>query len=153
MNPISNIQYPKFPGLFPATTHSPEETRELGAKIAGELRPGDVLALYGELGAGKTHLVQGIARALGVPDGAVTSPTFTIVNEYTGPYFDIYHFDAYRIKSQDEFYELGFEDYFYGDGLCIVEWPDKVESLLPENTIRLKLSHLNMDDRKIEQVK
>lgn len=150
MNSKSKIQNPKLQDLLPCTTHSPEETKALGAKVAGLLKPGDVLALYGDLGAGKTHLVKGIAAAAGIPENDVSSPTFTILNEYTGPSYEIYHFDAYRTKHPDEFYELGFEDYFYGNGLTIVEWPEKVEALLPEDTIRLRLTHAGEHARRIE---
>lgn len=108
------------------------------------------MALYGDLGAGKTHLVKGICAAAGIPRGAVTSPTFTLLHEYPGERYPIYHFDAYRIKRIEEFFELGYEDYFYGAGLCLVEWPEHVEALLPEYTLRLRLSHLGGDQRRID---
>jgi tRNA threonylcarbamoyladenosine biosynthesis protein TsaE len=109
------------------------------------------VALYGDLGAGKTHLIKGICAALGVPEARVTSPTFTLVNEYAGDAFPIYHIDAYRIRHLDEFFELGYEDYFYGNGLCLIEWPEKVEPLLPAHTLRLQLTHLGGDRRLIER--
>ena len=129
--PLFHTSTPEMPAdglrdLLPRTTKSPEETMKLGERLAGLFRPGDIVGLYGDLGAGKTHLVKGIAAALGIPEAGVTSPTFTLMNEYAGPSFEVYHFDAYRIKSTDEFYELGFEDYFFGDGLCLIEWPEKV---------------------------
>ena len=136
--------------LLPQTTHSPEETMALGARMAERFRPGHIVALYGELGAGKTHLVKGIATALGIPSEAVTSPTFTLLNEYAGRELEVYHFDAYRIKSTDEFYELGFEEYFFGDGLCLIEWPERVEPLLPSGTLRIRLAHVEGDRRTVE---
>ncbi len=138
--------------FLPAETTSPAETMALGARLAERLRPGDVVALYGDLGAGKTHLAKGLCAALGVPEADVNSPTFTIVNEYDGSAFPIYHFDAYRIRHADEFFELGFEDYFYGRGLCLVEWPERIEALLPPATLRLRLSHVDEHRRRIEQL-
>ncbi len=124
----------------------------LGERLAAHLEAGDVVALYGDLGAGKTHLVKGIARALGVPPETVSSPTFTIVHEYDGA-VPIYHMDAYRIERLDELYELGYEEYFYGEGICLVEWPARVEALLPDDAIRLRLTHLGGDRRRIESVR
>ena len=140
--------------LLPVETTTPEETKAFGAALAARLAPGDVVALYGDLGAGKTHLVKGVAAAFGVPEQAVVSPTFTIVNEYAGARAGrdvaLYHFDAYRIRHVDEFFELGFEDYFYGDGICLVEWPERVEALLPAGALRLRLSHRGESRRSIE---
>ena len=146
----SRIQ--KFDALLPKETVSPEETMALGEALASELQPGDVVALYGDLGAGKTHLIKGISKTLGVPGQHVTSPTFTIVHEYEGTRMPVYHFDAYRIQNPHEFFELGYEDYFFGNGLCLIEWPEHVESLLPGHTIRLRLSHRGRDRRRIELV-
>ncbi len=139
---------PRHPAL-PLETESPEETSAFGAQLAALLQPGDVVALYGDLGAGKTHLAKGICGALGIPEAEVTSPTFTLINEYAGRCLTVYHFDAYRIRSEAEFYELGFEDYFYGDGICLVEWPERVASLLPEDCLRLRLSHGGDNRRRI----
>jgi tRNA threonylcarbamoyladenosine biosynthesis protein TsaE len=139
--------------LLPVETRTPDETKAIGAALAARLSSGDVVALYGDLGAGKTHLVKGIAAALGVPEESVNSPTFTLVNEYTGRDFPLYHFDAYRIRHLDEFFELGYEDYFFGDGLCLIEWPERIEPLLPPATLRLRLSHLGEHRRRIEEVK
>ncbi len=108
------------------------------------------MALYGDLGTGKTHLVKGICTAYGVPEATVTSPTFTLVNEYAGEAFPIYHLDAYRIERLQEFFELGYEEYFFGDGLCLIEWPAHVEPLLPEHTLRLRLTHLGGNRRRID---
>ena len=103
--------------LLPAETASVEETMALGERLADHFQPGDIVALYGDLGAGKTHLVKGIARALGVDEAVVSSPTFTIVQEYAGTW-PIYHIDAYRVEDLDEFYELGYED----EGRAFFSW-------------------------------
>lgn len=139
-------------GLLPAETASSDETIALGRKLAASLETGDVVALFGDLGAGKTHLVKGICTAFGISEAHVNSPTFTLVNEYAGQDGMVYHFDAYRIKRIDEFFELGYEDYFYGDGICLIEWPERIEPLLPDHTLRLKLVHRGGDQRRIEQV-
>ena len=135
--------------LLPAESASPDETVALGRRLADVLQPGDVLALYGDLGAGKTHLVKGLCAGLGVPAATVSSPTFTLVNEYDGA-LPVYHFDAYRIERVEEFFELGYETYFFGDGVCLVEWPERVEALVPDHAIRLRLTHLGGDRRRIE---
>ncbi len=135
--------------LLPAETPSAAATMALGRRLAAHLGPGDVVALYGDLGAGKTHLVKGICAALGVAEAAVTSPTFTLVNEYAGRDFPVYHLDAYRVRRIEEFFELGYEEYVYGEGLCLVEWPEKLEGLLPPHTLRLRLEHLGGDRRRI----
>ena len=148
----SDIRNSKFEDVLPVETASADETMALGERLAALFQAGDVVALYGDLGAGKTHLVKGIARGLGVPAAAVSSPTFTIVQEYDGE-LPIYHIDAYRIQHPDEFFELGYEEYLYGDGLCLIEWPARVEDLLPDATIRLRLSHQGGDQRRIERVR
>lgn len=139
----------RLQALLPAETEAPAETQALGGALAAALRAGDVVALYGDLGAGKTHLVKGVCAALGVPPASVNSPTFTLVNEYAGHDLPIYHFDAYRVKDVAEFFELGYEDYFYGPGLSLVEWPEHVEPLLPAHTLRLQLTHLGEHRRRI----
>ena len=99
--------------------------------------------------AEKTHLTRGISSAFDIDQDSVTSPTFTLVNEYRGPSITLYHFDAYRIKEINEFFEMGYEDYFFSDSICIIEWPEKVEPLLPDHTIRLYLEHTGPASRKI----
>lgn len=135
---------------LPVETDAVEATEALGRQIGTDLNSGDVLALYGDLGAGKTHFVKGICAAFGVPPEQVTSPTFTLVNEYDGAAFPIYHIDAYRLRSLDEFFELGYEEYLFGNGLCLIEWPEKVEPLLPPYTLRLRLTHLGGDRRRVD---
>ena len=136
--------------LFPVETASTAETVELGRRLGARLVSGDVVALYGDLGAGKTHLVKGICAAVHVDPERVTSPTFTLVNEYVGGDVPVYHVDAYRIRHLAEMFELGFEAYLEGDGLCLIEWAERVEPLLPEGTIRLRLTHAGEDRRRVE---
>ena len=136
--------------LLPVETASPEETAALGEAVAQLLSPGAVVALYGDLGAGKTHFAKGFFSAYGVPADAVSSPTFTIAHEYPGA-LPLYHLDAYRLRSTDEFFELGHEDYLYSKGLCLIEWPERVEALLPDHTLRLRLSHVSETRRRIER--
>ena len=138
--------------LLPAETNSPEETQTIGVSIAQKLQSGNIVALYGDLGAGKTHITKGICQGLDIDSEFVNSPTFTLVNEYAGGKIPVYHFDAYRIKSIDEFYEMGFEDYFYDDAICIIEWPSRIEKLLPDDTIRLKLTHISEKKREISLI-
>lgn len=109
--------------------NSIEETDKIGYKIGKLLEKGDIVCLAGDLGAGKTTLTKSIARGLGI-DEEVTSPTFTIINEYDGR-VPVYHFDVYRIMNIDEMYDIGYEEYFYGDGICIVEWASQIRELIP----------------------
>lgn len=200
--------------LLPAETHSPDETLALGRAVATLLQPGDIVALYGDLGAGKTVFARGICDGLGVDPSIVGSPTFTILNEYEGAYLHdrkdapendreddpaddradgddgglqsisarrsrpehhstpaarstdarrstnkrrstsvpVYHFDAYRIDRIDEFYGIGYEEYFFGDGICIVEWASKIEALLPDDALRLWLDHGGGDLRRLSRI-
>lgn len=112
------------------TSNSAEETKRIAADFAKTLKAGDTVCMYGEMGAGKTAFVQGLARGLGI-DAHITSPTFTIVNEYEGR-LPLYHFDVYRISDSDEMYEIGYEEYVYGDGVSVIEWPQLIDDILPE---------------------
>lgn len=120
------------------TSYSPEETKQLGEKMAALLQPGDVICLNGDLGAGKTAFSQGVARGLAV-DSWVTSPTFTLINEYEGR-LHLYHFDVYRLEGPAEMEDLGYEEYFYGDGVCLVEWAERVEEVLPQERLDIRLT-------------
>jgi tRNA threonylcarbamoyladenosine biosynthesis protein TsaE len=122
-------------------TASIEETLELGRKMSLELKPGDVIALSGVLGAGKTCLVKGIALGLGIGE-PVTSPTFTIIQEYDGR-IPLYHIDLYRITDPAELDDLGIEEYLHGDGVTVIEWPEKAASLLPHYTLAVGISVLD----------
>ena len=112
-------------------TFSPQETLALGRKLGEEAQPGDVCTLIGDLGVGKTVLTQGIAEGLGIIE-PICSPTFTIVQVYEEGRMPFYHFDVYRIGDIEEMDEIGYEDYFYGDGVCLVEWAELIEELLPK---------------------
>jgi len=114
------------------------ETEKLGERIGQAAVPGMVVALIGDLGTGKTTLTKSIARGLGVTE-TVTSPTFNIIREYKSGRIPLYHFDVYRIADPDEMFELGYEEYFYGDGICIVEWADIIEELLPEDAVIIRI--------------
>jgi len=140
----------QFGGLLPITTDSPAATREVGRQLAGTLHPGTVVALYGDLGAGKTELVRGICRGLGVAEDSVHSPTYTIVHEYRGRGGSVYHIDAYRLERIEEFFDLGYEDYFFSEGVTLIEWAERVEPVLPPGAIRIRLSHAGEDRRLIE---
>ena len=119
-------------------TNSPQETKELGKKMAERAKPGDVFTLVGDLGVGKTVFTQGIAEGLGI-DEPVNSPTFTIVQEYESGRMPFYHFDVYRIGDPAEMDEIGFDDYIYGDGLCLIEWADLIEEILPEKRVAIRI--------------
>ena len=136
---------------LPITTHGPEETMALAGRIAEVIEPPQVIGLYGDLGSGKTQFVKGFCRALDISPARVTSPTFTIVNEYAGNY-PVYHIDAYRIGSVEEFYEFGYEQYFFGDGICLIEWAERVEELLPEGAVGLQFEHQGGDRRGIRGI-
>jgi tRNA threonylcarbamoyladenosine biosynthesis protein TsaE len=126
-------------------TNSPEETKKIGKEIGKLARPGDLLAFYGELGAGKTCFIQGISQQLEVKD-YVTSPSFTIINEYQGK-IPIYHFDLFRLNSAEEILELGYEEYFYGEGLTVIEWAEKIEQLLPREHLKIDIKFKDRYER------
>ncbi len=128
-------------------THSPEETEALGQRLARCLAAGSVVALYGDLGAGKTAFVRGMARGLEIEE-SVTSPTFTIVNEYPGDP-PLFHFDMYRLKNAGELYDIGWEDYLDRGGICVTEWSENVEEALPEDAVRVIFERLSDTDRRI----
>ena len=132
------------------TSESPEQTIELGQRIGQQLKGGEIIAVCGPLGSGKTHLIKGIAAGTGAEDRrSVTSPTFVIVNEYKGR-LDIYHVDAYRLNSIDEFEMIGFDDFCYPGSVVLIEWADKIESVLQGlDYIRIQISHDSKTKRKI----
>ena len=119
-------------------THSPAETEALGARLAEALDAGRVVAFTGDLGAGKTAFVSGMARALGVEE-RVTSPTFTIVNEYEGGRLPLFHFDMYRLGDADELFHIGWEDYLARGGICAVEWSENVAEALEPDAVRVSI--------------
>lgn len=119
-------------------TDSSEDTEILGEKIGSSLEPGTFIALYGDLGAGKTTLTKGIAKGLDVPD-LVHSPTFNLIHEHYGR-LPVYHFDVYRLQGAADMEDLGYEEYFYGDGVAIVEWPEKISDVLPEDRLEVHIT-------------
>ena len=132
----------------PVETTSAGETIAFGRKLADELAAGTVLALHGDLGAGKTCLVKGIAAGLGVQPEA-TSPTFTIIHEYSGGRLPLFHIDLYRLDSVNETLAIGIEDYLNGDGVTVIEWAEKIAPLLPERTIHARLEITGENTRRI----
>ena len=123
------------------TTHSPKETQELGFRIGKLLKEGNIVALIGDLGTGKTCLTQGIARGVGIDaNQVVNSPSYILINEYTGS-CPIYHIDLYRIRDSVELEDLGLEEYIYGCGICVIEWADRLLESLPESYLKILLSH------------
>ena len=122
-------------------TCGPGETRDLGLRLGASARSGQVYALSGDLGAGKTVLAQGFAEGLGIK-GPVTSPTFTLMQLYPGGRLPLCHMDTYRLEEEAELEAVGGHEYLYGEGVCLVEWPERVEGLLPEDTVRIVLERL-----------
>ena len=128
---------------------SAEQTWEIARFIGGKLRKGDVLALSGELGSGKTCFTGGLARGLGVNEKyQITSPTFTLINEYPAR-FKLYHFDVYRLNGYSEFEDLGYEEYFCSDGIVVIEWAEKIVQILPANTFFISFEYIDENRRKI----
>jgi tRNA threonylcarbamoyladenosine biosynthesis protein TsaE len=115
-------------------THSARETWEFGRKIGEQAKPGQVYTLTGDLGVGKTVFTQGVAKGLEIQE-AVSSPTFTILQEYTQGRMPFYHFDVYRIGDIEEMEEIGYDDYFFGEGICLIEWANLIEEIIPEDAI------------------
>ena len=135
------------PDTLDFISHSETQTRRLGARLATLLNPGDVLALTGELGTGKTRWVQGVCQGLAVVD-PVNSPTFTLVNEYEGRY-PVYHIDLYRLDQSSEMLSFGLEDYLYGTGITLIEWAERAANFLPVDYLAVKLYHLEDTKRRI----
>ena len=128
-------------------SHNPQQTFEIGSRLAGELRPGAVLALAGDLGAGKTQLVKGLAAGLGI-ETEPTSPTFTLIHEYPGR-LPLFHIDLYRLESAEEVLGIGIDEYLAGEGVTVVEWADKFAELMPPGTRWIRFRVLEGDDREI----
>ena len=128
-------------------TNSPQETEAVGEKLAQKLTPGTILAYHGDLGAGKTAFTRGLAKGLGYPD-SVTSPTYTIVNEYLGGRMPLFHFDMYRLHSADDLWDIGWEDYLERGGVCAVEWSENVADAL-EDPIFITIEKTGEESRRI----
>ena len=129
-------------------THSAEETIALGYKIGKKLKKGDIIAMQGTLAAGKTTITKGIAQALEISE-EITSPTFCLISEYSGK-MPLYHMDVYRLDGTEDFINLGVDDMLYGDGVCLIEWSEKIMEELPKNTIILRILPQEDGSRKIE---
>ena len=124
-----------------------DETSSLGQSLGRVAEPGDVIALFGDLGAGKTTLTQFIGQGLQVPDSCyITSPTFSLLHEYPGR-IPLFHMDLYRLSGEDDVIDLGFEDYLYGDGLVVIEWPDRLGALMPDNRLAIELTMTSESSR------
>ena len=130
-------------------SRNPEDTFFIGKIIGENLSIQDVVALIGELGAGKTCITQGIARGVGVPNlYPITSPSFTLINEYQGRVI-LYHFDLYRLTGSHDIEDLGYEEFLFGDGISVIEWADKIRDILPSNTLFISLKYLNENEREM----
>jgi len=128
-------------------SNAPDETITFGKQMAKELSPGDTICLEGDLGAGKTHFVKGLAAGLGISPGRVQSPTYTLINEYGGR-LPLYHFDCYRMESPREALEIGAEEYFYGQGVSVIEWPRRIAELIPPDALWISISSIDKETRK-----
>ncbi len=126
-------------------SHSEAETEDLGRRLAAALGPGAVVAYRGDLGLGKTAFTRGLARGLGY-QGRVTSPTFTIVNEYEGTGLPLFHFDMYRLEGPEDLFGIGWEDYLARGGVCAVEWSERVEEALPEDAVTVTIARCSEDE-------
>ena len=127
-----------------------EHIDEAARQFVSQIGDRHVFAFYGSMGAGKTTFIKAVCEELGVED-VITSPTFAIVNEYTTPSEEaIYHFDFYRIKKLEEVYDMGYEDYFYSGSLCLIEWPELIEELLPEDAVKVNITEQEDGSRKVE---
>ena len=132
-------------------SHSEEQTYDIGKTIGNNAKPGQIFCLHGDLGVGKTVFTKGFAKGIGVED-VISSPTFTIVQEYDNGEMPFYHFDVYRISDSEEMYEIGFEEYIYGGGVCLIEWAELIKDILPENVMNITIEKdldKGLDYRKI----
>lgn len=125
-----------------------EETKKFGEKLCEKLTAGSIVALTGDLGTGKTTLTKAIAAGLGVTD-VITSPTFNIVKQYDSGRLPLYHFDVYRIGDVDEMHEIGYEEYFFGDGVCVIEWADLIEEIIPDDAVRIEIEYGEKEGERI----
>ena len=134
----SNPEYGKRGNMLVLESFSAEDTFRAGQQFGEKAVPGQIYALMGDLGVGKTVFTQGVASGLGIKE-PVNSPTFTIVQEYHEGRLPFFHFDTYRIEDIDEMEEIGYDDYFFGGGVCMIEWPERIEEILPPGSIRIKI--------------
>lgn len=130
-------------------SRSPEETQLLGARLASLLKPGDVLALIGAIGAGKTTFVRGLAEGLGIPGGAVASPSFVLIREYHGGRLPVYHADLFRLENAPEAASVGVEEFYDADGVTVIEWANKVPGVLPQEYLEIHFETPNRETRRL----
>ncbi|MCQ2546627.1 MAG: tRNA (adenosine(37)-N6)-threonylcarbamoyltransferase complex ATPase subunit type 1 TsaE [Clostridia bacterium] len=130
---------------------SEQDTERFGYELGQKVEPGTVIALIGDLGTGKTTLTKSIARGLGVTE-TITSPTFNIVKEYRSGRLPLFHFDVYRIGDIDEMFEIGYEEYFFGDGVCVVEWADIIEEIIPEDAMVIRIEYGASEDERTYEI-
>ena len=129
---------------------SSKDTIQLGMDLSLKLKKGSVIAFFGDLAAGKTTLIKGIVK--GLSNNTITnaySPTFVYLNIYHNLKLPVYHFDLYRIKNKNQFFDMGFDEYFHSDGICLIEWAERIEDILPKNTIKLEIKHLKENQREL----
>lgn len=137
-------------GVESYISSSPEETMEIGRKLANRIGALTIIALQGELGSGKTHFVKGFAQGFGIDPNNVSSPTYSLIQEYIGQNQIIYHIDAYRLNTTDEAHSIGLDELLYGDELCLVEWPERIRELLPLDTLWIHFTRLGEHSRRID---
>ncbi len=141
----------QFSTLKTIITNSPDETIKLAERFGKKLVKGDIICLIGELGGGKTTFTKGLCKALGIGAKEVHSPSFVLIKEYSGR-LPLYHFDLYRINSLLDFERLGYEEYFFGEGVCVIEWADRIKKLLPEEYLLIEFKILSEKKRQIKLV-
>lgn len=130
-------------------SRSEQETKQFGERLSKCLKPGDIICLNGELGSGKTTLVKGIAKGLEVKEGKVNSPTFVLMNIYNGK-MPIYHFDLYRINDNEQMAPLGFSEFFYGEGISVIEWAERLSGFAPKDCLKIQLKHKKENERDLK---
>lgn len=131
------------------TTQSPNQTMGLGQALAGLVKPGDIICLFGDLGSGKTTMVKGMAKGLRILDKKVNSPTFVLLNIYRGR-LPLYHFDFYRLENTAEILQIGIDEFLYDDGVSVIEWAERLQTLLPEEYLEVRLAHAGEKQRQIQ---
>jgi tRNA threonylcarbamoyladenosine biosynthesis protein TsaE len=131
-------------------SHSEKETLKSGRSLAKKLKPGDIICLFGDLGAGKTVFTKGIAEGLGIKRGRIISPTFVIIREHSSGRLPLYHFDLYRLNDPEDILRLGYEEYLYNQGVSVIEWADRLKYLLPEKYLKVELTVKSPTKRSIK---
>ncbi|MCM8796576.1 MAG: tRNA (adenosine(37)-N6)-threonylcarbamoyltransferase complex ATPase subunit type 1 TsaE [Candidatus Omnitrophica bacterium] len=131
-------------------SHSVKDTLRLGRLLGVRLKPADILCLFGGLGSGKTVFTKGIALGMGIPKEKIISPSFVLIREHQGRNMPLYHFDLYRLRKEQDILNLGYEGYFYGEGVTVIEWADRLKKIAPEKSLKIYFSHLNSCSRLLE---